>query len=222
MKMPGLNVANKLQKVSDKLQDGEGEAASPADADKLRGRAALAISVLAALLALAGSGSDTSSQQVINANIQASNLWSFYQAKNARQTMNSLAADDLETEIRMRGAAIDPALKAELTAIVDKRRATASRYESEPDPGDPANPLKGDGKKQLFARAKDWEEKVVSSQRRGKNFGFAGILLQVGIVLGSVAILANNRQAFYGMLAGGLLGAVFLANAYLSFFVLPL
>ena len=222
MKMPGLNVANKLQKVSDKQQDADGEAAAAADAETRRGRTALAISVLAALLALAGSGSDTSSQQVINANIKASNLWAFYQAKNARQTMNALAADDLEAEIRLRGDAMDPALKAELATIIDKRRKTAARYESEPDPNDPENLLKGEGKKQLAAQAHDWEDKVASAQRKGKNFGFAGILLQVGIVLGSVAILANNRGAFYGMLVGGLLGSIFLANAYLSLFALPI
>src|SRR5687768_10496662 len=99
MRIPGLGVANKLQKTADKL---EGGAVADEDAAKLRGRTALLISVLAAFLALASSGADTSNQNIINANIQASNLWAFYQAKNMRQSLNALAADDLEAEIRFR------------------------------------------------------------------------------------------------------------------------
>lgn len=223
MKVPGLGVANKLQKAADKLKAGEQPAdeAAQAAADKLRGRAALSISVLAALLALAGAGADSANQAIINSNIKESNTWGFYQAKNARQTMNSLAADDLEAEIRARPD-MDPALKADLEKVVEKRRATAARYESEPDPKDPDNPLAGDGKKQLMAQARDWQDKQAKSQQRAKNFGFSGIFLQIGVVLGSVAILANNRYSFMGLFIAGAIGFAFLVNAYLLLVKLPI
>jgi hypothetical protein len=223
MRLPGLGVANKLQKAADKLKAGDqpGDEAAQAAADKFRGRAALSISVLAALLALASAGADGANQAIINSNIEASNLWSFYQAKNARQTMNGLAADDLEAEVRLRPD-LDPALKADLEKVVEKRRATAARYESEPDPADPENPLKGDGKKQLMARARDWEDRATKSQQKAKNFGIAGILLQIGVVLGSVAILANNKWSFLGLFIAGAIGFVFLANAYLLLVRLPI
>ena len=211
MRIPGLGVANKLQKTADKL---EGGAAADEEAAKLRGRTALLISVLAAFLALASSGADTSNQNIINANIQASNLWAFYQAKNMRQTLNAIAADDLEAEIRLRKE-MDPALKADLEKVIEKRRATAARYESEPDPADAENPLKGEGKKELMARAKDWERQGAASRAKAKGFGVSAVLLQIGVVLGSVAILANNKLSFVGMLVAGVLGAGFLVNAYL-------
>lgn len=223
MRLPGLGVANKLQKAADKLKAGEQPAdeAAQAAADKLRGRAALSISVLAALLALASAGSDAAGQAIVNSNIEASNVWAFYQAKNARQTMNALAADDLEAEVRVRPD-LDPALKADLEKVVEKRRATAARYESEPDPKDPENPLAGDGKKQLMARAKHLEDKVAKSQQKAKNFGLAGIFLQIGVVLGSVAILANNKHSFLGLFVAGAIGAVFLVNAFLLLVRLPI
>ena len=135
--------------------------------------------------------------------------------------MNALAADDLEAEVRVRPD-LDPALKADLENVVEKRRATAARYESEPDPKDPENPLAGDGKKQLMARAKHLEDKVAKSQQKAKNFGLAGIFLQIGVVLGSVAILANNKYSFMGLFVAGAIGAVFLLNAFLLLVRLPI
>lgn len=222
MRLPGLGVANKLQRAADKLKSGEvpADEVAQAAADKLRGRAALSISVLAALLALASAGADAAGQAIVNSNIEASNVWAFYQAKNARQTMNVLAADDLEAEIRVRPD-LDPTLKADLQKVVEKRRATAARYESEPDPKDPDNPLAGDGKMQLMARAKDWEDKVTRAQQKAKNFGLSGIFLQIGVVLGSVAILANNKHSFLGLFVAGVIGSVFLANAFLLLVRLP-
>ena len=219
MKVPGLGVANKLQKTADKLEASGANAADEA-ATKLRGRTALLISVLAALLALASAGADTANQNIINANIQASNLWAFYQAKNMRQAMIALAADDLEAELRLRPG-MDAALEADLRNVVEKRRATAARYESEPDETDPQNPLKGDGKQQLMVRARHWEEQGAVSRAKAKAFGISAVLLQIGVVLGSVAILANNRLSFAGMLVAGALGAAFLANAYLLLVPLP-
>lgn len=220
MRLPGLGVANKLQKAADKLEASGVSAAADDAAAKLRGRTALLISVLAALLALASAGADTANQNIVNANIQASNLWAFYQAKNLRQTVNTIAADDLEAELRLRPG-MDATLKADLQAVVDKRRATAARYESEPDPEDPSNPLEGDGKKQLMARAHHWEEQGATSRAKAKAFGISGVLLQIGVVLGSVAILANNKLSLAGMIVAGLLGAAFLANAYLLLVPLP-
>lgn len=223
MKLPGLGVANKLQKAADKLKAGEqpGDEAAQAAADKLRGRAALSISVLAALLALASAGSDSANQTIINSNIEAANKWGFYQAKNARQAMNRLAADDLDAQIKMRPE-MDAALKADLVKVVEKRRATADRYESEPDPKDPENPLAGDGKVQLMASARSWEDRASKSQQRAKNFGFAGVFLQIGVVLGSVAILANNKYSFAGLFIAGALGLVFLVNAWFLLFRIPI
>src|SRR5436189_1734350 len=65
--------------------------------DRFRRRAAIAIGVLAMLLAIAGLGGGNATKEMLNANIQASDTYAFYQAKNVRQTSNQLAADELES-----------------------------------------------------------------------------------------------------------------------------
>jgi hypothetical protein len=223
VKVPGLGVANKLQKAADKLKAGEtpGDEAAEAAAAKLRGRAALSISVLAALLALASSGSDAAAQTIIKSKIEASNFWAWYHAKNVRQTVNEIAAQDLDAVIKSRPE-MDAALRADLQKVVDGRNAKAARYESEPDPKFPGDPLKGEGKKELMAQAREHDAQGLRAQQRAKNFGFSGIFLQIGVVLGSVAILANNKYSFMAMFVAGAIGAVFLANAYVTLFKLPI
>src|SRR5437762_13526086 len=63
---------------------------------RFRRRAAVAIGVLAMLLAISGLGGGNATKEMLNANIQASDTYAFYQAKAIRQTSNQLAADQLE------------------------------------------------------------------------------------------------------------------------------
>jgi len=85
---------------------------------------------------------------MINSNIEASNLYAFYQAKTARQTSYELAANDLELTLSR-----DAGLSAEARATIQKRiaeyRATMARYDSDPK--------ERDGKKELLERARQAE-----------------------------------------------------------------
>src|SRR5262249_12545861 len=121
--------------------------------ERLRNRAALQIGVLAMLLAITSLGGQNASKEMITATIQASDSYAFYQAKDIRQTSYRLAADDLE----LRLPTLPPQERAATQTLLDVYRATVARYDSEPDPADPLNPLKGTGKAQLLALAQDWE-----------------------------------------------------------------
>src|SRR5688572_7201209 len=107
--------------------------------DRFNRRAALLIAVMAAVLAVGGLGGGNATDDMIISNIRASDTWAFYQAKNVRQTMYEIEV----AELRARGAADDP-------RIADYE-ATIARYDSEPDPEAPGDPLRGEGKKQLMA-----------------------------------------------------------------------
>src|SRR5438270_13540228 len=67
-----------------------------ANNERFRRRAAIAIGSLAMLLAISGLGGGNATKEMLNANIQASDTYAFYQAKNIRQTSNQLAADELD------------------------------------------------------------------------------------------------------------------------------
>src|SRR5689334_21821019 len=64
--------------------------------EQFRRRAAIAIGILAMLLAISGVGGGNATKEMLNANIQASDTFAFYQAKTIRQTSTQLAADSLQ------------------------------------------------------------------------------------------------------------------------------
>ncbi|HEX8146613.1 MAG TPA: DUF4337 family protein, partial [Pyrinomonadaceae bacterium] len=73
------------------------EARESAD-EKFKNRAALIIAFMATLLAITSLGGGNAAEDIFNNNIQASDTWNFYQAKNIRQTAFRLAAEELESE----------------------------------------------------------------------------------------------------------------------------
>src|SRR5436190_24109035 len=85
-------------------------------------RVALLISVLAVVLAFSetlGKGAQTGA---LAYNIEASNLWAFFQAKTIRQTVLRTAAEELEVSSSSESS----------KKQVAKRRDTPQRYQNEP------------------------------------------------------------------------------------------
>ncbi len=186
--------------------------------ETFRSRAALVIAVLASLLAVCGLGGDNSKDAMIYNNVKASDSWSFYQAKNQRQTAYKLAADQLKRELAMPG--LSPEARAVVQKDLDWYDETVTRYEDEQDKAAPSDPTRGEGKKQLKARAESYERAREDASDRNDDFDYAQMVLQLAIVLGSVSILSTSRPLLW--VSGGLggLGAVLLANGF--WFKLPL
>ena len=193
------------------------EAREAAD-ESFKNRAALTIAFMAMLLAITSLGGGNAAEDMANNNIHASDTWAFYQAKSIRQTTMRVAADGLEADLRA-----NPNMPPEAREFIQKKmeeyRATAARYEDEPDKDDPGNPLKGEGRKQLTARAKDYETQRERAQRQDPNFDFAEALFQIAIVLASVAILAGSRHILRLSLIVGAVAALLMLNGY--FLLLP-
>jgi Domain of unknown function (DUF4337) len=57
------------------------------------------IGVLAVLLAICGVGGGNAAKDATRSNIEASNTWAFFQAKNIRRNSINLAADALELRL---------------------------------------------------------------------------------------------------------------------------
>ena len=71
---------------------GEGASRSEREAH-VKALAAVSISLLALLLAVTNYFAGRNSSAVLNGTIEANNLWSWYQAKNVRASMYSIAAE---------------------------------------------------------------------------------------------------------------------------------
>ena len=144
---------------------------------------AIYVGIAAMLLAIAALGGSHATKTMLNANIQASDTYGFYQARNIRQTSYQLAADELELQL----AAL-PDLPGKQRARSRARSSTTERvvrYESDP--------ATGEGKKELLAKAKALEAKRDLAAEQDPNFEYSEALFQIAIVLGSVSIVAASR-----------------------------
>jgi hypothetical protein len=180
--------------------------------NRFKQRAAIAIAILAMLLAITGLGGQNATKEVLNHNILASNFYSFFQAKNMRQTAYLLAGNEIES-----AWLTNPALPEEARALLRKRaddyRKTVARYESEPDTGE--------GKKELLARARDHEAKRDHALKQDPYFDYAEALLQIGIVLISVSIVAEVVWLAFVGGAFGVVATLLMINGFLLLVDVP-
>lgn len=152
---------------------------------------ALLISVLALVLAFSetlGKGAQTNALAL---NIEASNLWAFFQAKTIRQTVLRTAAE--QTEVAASG---DAAKKQ-----VDTWRKTAQRYQSEPETRE--------GRDELAARAKQAEKKRDASMAAYHHYEVASAAVQIAIVIASASIIAEIAALVWIAAGLGVVGIVF-------------
>lgn len=160
---------------------------------------ALLISILALLLAISetlGKGAQT---EAISKNIEAANLWAFYQAKTIRMTTLRTAADGIE-------AAGKPNDKQ--AQLIEKWREDFKRYDSEPNTGE--------GRKELMAKAKAAESMRDHAFAAHHQFELASALVQIGIVLASTSIIVAVPALIWAGAGAGIAGAAFLLMGWLA------
>ena len=161
-------------------------------------KVALLIAILAAGLAFSETLGKSAQTEALNRNIEASNLWAFFQAKTIRMTTLRTAAEALEAD-----AAREPNARAK--AAVDKRvadwRRTAARYDSEPDTGE--------GRKELAARAKAAEARGKRSLAAYHQYEMSSAALQLAIVLATANIITGVAFLLWGSFGLGAIGVAF-------------
>ena len=189
----------------------EPHAHAPPTHDWFRRVAAIYVGVAAMLLAIAALGGAEATKEMLNSNIQSSDTYAFYQAKNIRQTLYQTSAAQLELLVAG-AAALSDSDKAKAAELIKRYRDTATRYESEPETKE--------GKKELMAKAKEWDHKRDHAAAKIPNFEYAEAAFQIAIVLGSVAIVAAS-PALVGVSAVlSVFGILLTLNGYLL--VVPL
>ena len=162
---------------------------------------ALIISVLALFLAFSETFGKSAQTAALNAQIEASNLWNFFQAKNIRRTMTIVATDMAKTYAVAAGT---DQHKAALAKQIDEWTKTAARYRSEPEAGGG----KGEGTQELSRRAQEMEKLRDHELNKYHNFEFASAAFQIGIVLASAAVITGIVTLAYAAIGVGLIGVV--------------
>ena len=149
-------------------------------------KVAMLIAVLALVLAISETLSKAYQTEVITKQVEASNLWAFFQAKSIRSTSTNLAIESAQAS----GLADDP----KAAEIIAKWKSNVKRYDSEPETGE--------GRKELVARAKKAEQLRDIYNHKYHNLELSSGMVQVAIVLASASIIANVMLLAW--LAGGL------------------
>ena len=141
-------------------------------------RTALLIAILALFLALVGTGAKSSQTEVITRNVEASNLWAYFQARTIRQTAVRTAAEQAEVQ---KATTADPAIRAAIEAQQKAWRDTATKWESEPSTGE--------GRKELTERARHAEADRDLSMAKYHFYEYAAALFEIAIVVASASIV---------------------------------
>jgi hypothetical protein len=155
---------------------------------------AIFISLIALFLAIAETLAKSAQTNQISYNVEASNLWSFYQAKTIRQTTLRTAAEQMAIDVAL---ARDPAVKAQLEKRVADWTATANRYQSEPIMGPKGENL-GEGRKELQERAIALTKLRDIAADKYHLYEIASAVFQVALVLTSVYLLTKATLLLYG------------------------
>lgn len=75
-------------------------------------------------------------------------------------------------------------------------------------------PQKGEGKKELATKAKEFENARDSALKQDPYFDFAEAFLQIAIVLASASIVLRNRLLLAGSGLLGILGVLLMLNGF--------
>jgi hypothetical protein len=163
---------------------------------KLKDKAGMVISVFALLLAVNSWYGGTLSSKTLNNTIASNNVWAFYQAKSIKQTLAEQSLDDATYRN-------DKEKMAKLQAKID-------RYESDPKTGE--------GKKELFEKARALEAERDEAKKRSPWIGYASTMYQLSIVVLSASILAVSMAMFWGSFFVAGLGILLSAQGVFLFF----
>lgn len=177
--------------------------------DKLIG---VYIGILAVVLAICGMGGNNATNDANFLNIQAANTWSFFQAKNARRQAYKLQADDLELRI-VTDANLSEESRKKIADRVADYRAQEKKLTSDPE--------KKEGLDELFEKGKSLEKSRDVALSRGPYFDYGVALLQIAIVLASIAIISGGNLLLACSLVLGAMGAISTIGGFTLAFPLP-
>ena len=153
----------------------------------IKDKAGLVIVVMALFLAVTTYFANSFSGAVLKNMLKATDTYAFYQSKSIKQAIAEGQLQDTK----------DPKRIKELTAKIE-------RYESDP--------AKGEGKRELLAKAQAFEAARDDASKHSPWLTFAAMIFQLSIVLLSASILAVNNKMYQASLVVGVIGIALLTQ----------
>ena len=170
------------------------------------------IGCVAVLLAICAMGGGNATKEATRANIEVTNGWAFFQAKNLRRITLQLSVEELELTLKT-----NPGLTPDARTLIDERikarQVDIARLKSEPKTKE--------GLDELFAKNKALEAERDESLRKDPYFDYGQALLQIAIVIASVALISPSSilLIFSGLCA--VLGTLCTLNGFTLLLKVP-
>jgi hypothetical protein len=158
------------------------------------------LAVCATLSTFKGGGYSTRS---VMSQTQASDQWSYFQAKSIKSYIYALQKEKLDLELKAAGK-LPPQVAAEYANKIEEYNNKAKKYDAE--------------KNEIQAEAKRFEQVRDAAQKHSQIFGIAVIYLQIAILLSSIAALIKKKAVWFLGVSIGLAGIVYFLNGFMLFF----
>lgn len=170
------------------------------------------IGVVAMFMAVTTMLGNNATKDATRLNIEASNTWAFFQAKNLRRQLIRLQADQLEMDLST-NTALPEATRAAYRARAAEYRALEKRLTTEPE--------RREGLDELFAKGKQLEAERDLALKKDPYFDWAQTLLQISIVLATVCLITGTLWLLYVSGAMFVAGVLLLVNGKLLLLNIP-
>ncbi len=156
--------------------------------------------VCATLSTLKGGGFST---QSVMLQAQASDQWSYYQAKSIKGYVYELQKDKLELEIRTIKSNVARAVVSDYSRKISAYDEKIQRYDKEKD--------------EIKKKAEELETKRDNARKHSGAFGLAAMFLQIAILLSSIAALMKQKYFWYLGMVSGTIGVLYFFNGFFLF-----
>ena len=173
---------------------------------KFTRRVALTTAIFAVILAFSSLGGNNAMKEMILAQQQASDQWAYYQAKAGREHFYRGQKMRLELDL-LEKETLKPEIRQRYATLLKEMATQEERY----------------GKERLdiekAARKLEHERDVASS--KDPYFDYAEVLLQIAIVMATVAILSQSGAIFGVSLVAAMFGSLLCLNGFFLLVRLP-
>jgi hypothetical protein len=172
--------------------------------DTFSKRVALIIALYAVALAITSLGGNNATKEMLLSQQQASNEWAHYQAKVIREHLYGSQRATLEVQLETE---LKPEVRSKYNALLREMTKKETDYREE--------------KRGIEQRAKTLERARDVARDKDPYFDYAEVLLQIAVVLGSLAILSGSRPLFVGSLLFAGVGSLLCLNGFLLLVKIP-
>jgi hypothetical protein len=134
---------------------------------------------------------------------QASDQWSYYQAKSIKGYVYEIQKEKLELELKAMGQKTAKGIAEEYEKKLDAYANKIKKYDEE--------------KAKIEKDAKELEKVRAEAQRHSRAFGVAVIFLQIAILMSSISALMKKKILWLIGSVVGVLGIVYFMNGFFLF-----